>query len=305
MMLVEQGKLSLDAPVTTYLPDYRQPMVVASFDEKSGRITTRPATRTITIRHLLTHTSGIGYAFDDPILAALQNAGQKDDDFPLLHDPGDKWTYGSSTKLLGQVVEKISGQPLDVVFQTRIFAPLGMVDTSYRVPEEKHHRLVTRHQRKDGALAELPNPSVEAAPVRGDGGLSSDAQDYGAFLRMLLKRGDAGGTRILEERTVAAMTSNQIGDLTVREMAAPMPSVALVFPSGAGRDRFGFGFQIAEQGTSARSRGSYSWAGVFNTFFWVDPVRQIGVVLLMQVLPFFDDACKAVAAGFEDRLYRN
>jgi methyl acetate hydrolase len=304
MMLVEQGKLALDAPVSTYLPDYHQPMVVASFDGVTGRIATRPAARPITIRHLLTQTSGIGYAFDDPILAALQNAGKKDDEFPLLHDPGEKWTYGSSTQLLGRVVEKVSGEPLDVVFRNRIFEPLGMADTFYRVPEEKHARLVTRHQRKDGALTELPNASAEAPPIRGDGGLSSDASDYAAFLRMLLNRGSAGATRLLQERTVESMTTNQIGDLAVRQMPSTMPTVALSFPVGAGRDKFGFGFQIAEKGTSARSRGSYSWAGVYNTFFWVDPERQIGVVVLMQVLPFFDERCKAVVAGFEDRLYR-
>src|SRR5207248_9581928 len=125
-----------DAAVSTYLSDYREPAVVASFDEASGRMTTRPPARPITIRHLLTHTSGIGYAFDDPVLAALQNAGKKDDEFPLLHDPGGEWTYGPSTKLLGRVVEKIAGEPLDAVFQSRIFEPLGMVDTFDRVPDQ-------------------------------------------------------------------------------------------------------------------------------------------------------------------------
>ena len=121
---------------------------------------------------------------------------------------------------------------------------------------------------------------------------------------MLLNGGKAGATRLLKQETVQLMTSNEIGTLTVRQMPATMPTIALSFPPGVGRDQFGFGFQIAAEGTSARSAGSYSWAGVYNTYFWVDPQRRIGVVLLMQVLPFFDEACKALVAGFEDRLYQ-
>jgi methyl acetate hydrolase len=305
MMLYEQGKLSLDEPVTTYLPDYRQPEVVVSFDQPSGRLTTRPAARPITIRHLLTHTSGIGYTLDDPTLAALAEAGTKEDQLPLLHDPGEKWTYGANTAVLGRVVEQLFGDPLDVVFRNRIFEPLGMVDTFYRVPAAKRDRLVTRHQRKDGALTETPNAPGEAPPVRGDGGLLSDAHDYGAFLRMLLNGGRGPTTRLVAARTVESMTRNQIGTLTVRQMPATMPAIALSFPAGAGRDTFGFGFQIAAGGTSPRSRGSISWAGVYNTFFWIDPERRLGAVLLMQVLPFFDEPCRRVLEGFEERLYRS
>jgi methyl acetate hydrolase len=305
MMLYEAGKLSLDEPVATYLPDYQQPPVLVSYDAATRNLSTRPARRPVTIRHLLTHTSGIGYAFDDPVLAALQQAGRKDSEFPLLHDPGEKWTYGSNTQLLGRVLEKIAGEPLDEIFRRRVFEPLAMSDTFFRIPDEKHDRLVTRHQRQGDALVETPNAASEPATVRGDGGLMSDARGYGAFLRMLLNGGDSPRGRLLKARTVDLMTANQIAPLTVREMAAPMPSIALTFPTGAGRDTFGFGFQIAARGTSPRSAGSYSWAGVFNTFFWVDPERRIGVVLLMQVLPFFDDACKAVVEGFEERLYES
>jgi CubicO group peptidase (beta-lactamase class C family) len=304
MMLYEQGRLSLDEPVKTYLPDYKQPPVLVSSDRATGKLETRPSQRPITIRHLLTHTSGIAYAFDAPVLAALQEAGTKDDDFPLLHEPGEKWTYGSSTRLLGRVVEKISGQPLDEVFRRRVFDPLKMSDTSYAVRGEKLERLVTWHQRKSADLAEMPVRATETAPVRGDGGLYSTASDYGAFLRMFINRGSAPGGRLLSANTVDMMTRDQIAPLTVREMPAAMPAIALAFPTGVGRDTFGLGFQIAARGSSPRSAGSYSWAGVFNTFFWVDPDRRIGVVLLMQVLPFFDDACKSVVTGFEERLYK-
>jgi methyl acetate hydrolase len=304
MMLYEQRKLSLDEPVKTYLPDYEQPPVLVSFDRGTGKLETRPAKRPITIRHLLTHTSGIAYAIDDPVLAALQQAGRKDSEFPLVHDPGEKWTYGSNTLLLGRVVEKLAGQPLDELFRSRVFDVLRMNDTFYTVPGEKLDRLVTRHQRKGSALIEIANGASEASPVRGDGGLSSTASDYGAFVRMLLKGGNSPGGRLLSVTTVDMMTRDQIAPLTVRAMAVPMPSIALAFPTGVGHDTFGFGFQIAARGTSQRSAGSSSWAGVFNTFFWVDAERRIGVVLMMQVLPFFDDACKKVVSGFEERLYR-
>src|SRR5205085_11385631 len=175
MMLLDQGLLGLDDPLVRYLPDYTQPEVVASFDQTTGKATTRPARGPITIRQLLTHTSGIAYPFDDPVLAALQEQGTRDADLPLVHDPGEKWTYGSSTQLLGRVVERQSGRLLDDFFRTRIFGPLAMADTFYRVPDDKYGRVVTRHQRKDGALVETPNAAGEAAPVRGDGGLASTA----------------------------------------------------------------------------------------------------------------------------------
>jgi methyl acetate hydrolase len=304
MMLYEQGRLSLDEPVKKYLPDYEQPPVLVSYDRTTGKLETRPAQRAITIRQLLTHTSGIAYALDDPVLAALQEAGGKDGEFPLVHEPGQKWTYGSNTLLLGRVVEKITEKPLDELFRQRVFDVLKMNDTFYRVPEDKLDRLVTWHQRKGGELVEVANRSSEIPTVRGDGGLSSTASDYGAFLRMLLNHGNSPRGRLLMARTIDMMTRDQIAPLTVREMPVAMPSIALAFPTGVGHDGFGLGFQIAARGTSQRSAGSYSWAGVFNTFFWVDPERQIGVVLLMQVLPFFDDACKRVVSGFEERLYK-
>src|SRR5437899_8575739 len=142
MMLYEQGRLSLDEPVKTYLPDYEQPPVLVSFDRATGHLETRPANRPITIRHLLTHTSGLAYAFNDPVLASLQQAGKKDSELPLIHEPGEKWTYGPNTLLLGRVVERIAGQPLDELFRRRVFDPLKMNDTFYRVPDEKINRLV-------------------------------------------------------------------------------------------------------------------------------------------------------------------
>ena len=305
MMMYEEGKLALDEPVSKYLPGYETRPVVASFDASNGTVTTRPASRPVTIRHLLTHTSGIGYSFSSPVLAALEKSGTRDADFPLLHDPGEKWTYGPNTQVLGRVVEALSGEPLDSFFRKRIFEPLGMIDTFYRIPDDRHPRLVTRHQRKNGELSETPNTAVEAAAVRGDGGLSSDARDYGAFSRMILNGGAAGGVRLLKAETLRSMMQNQIGGLVVGLQPTTNPALVLPFPiAGAGRDRFGFGFQIAAVNTSARSRGSAAWAGIYNTYFWIDPRARVGVVLLMQVLPFGDPACVRVVTGFEDRLYR-
>src|SRR5438132_1503002 len=135
------------------------------------------------------------YSFTDPLLFKLETAGKPEADFPLIHDPGEKWSYGSSTRQLGTIVEKVSGQPLDAFLRTRIFEPLGMSDTSYEVPSSARQRVVTVHQRANGTLTEQPNPDViRTTPVRGDGGLFSTAQDYGKFLRMFLNGGRAGST---------------------------------------------------------------------------------------------------------------
>src|SRR2546427_354651 len=156
---------------------------LARFNAADGTYDTRPAKRPVTIRHLMTHTSGLGYGFSSPIVARLaQNNREKEAELPLLHDPGDKWTYGTSTRILGLVVEKISGQSLDVFFRDRIFGPLKMTDTSYVVPPDKVSRVVTVHRRVDGRLVEQPNASEQQSPVNGEGGLYSTAQ---ACIRVL------------------------------------------------------------------------------------------------------------------------
>ena len=303
MMLVEQGKLTLDDDVGTFLPAFKDPRVLTKLNEEDGTLETRPASRPITIRHLLSHTSGIGYAFSDPRLAVLQRKTRlSEPELPLLHDPGEKWTYGASTRVLGDVVQKRSGEPIDVFLRTKILEPLGMTDTSYAVPAEKAGRVSTIHRRTDGALVEQPNPSPLPTSVRGDGGLYSTAKDYGTFLRMFLNQGRLGTTRLLSEESIRLMTHNQIGDVVVSLQPAADPMRTRPFPLGAGADKFGLGFQIAvAQSTNPRMRspGSYSWAGIDNTHFWVDPTRRIAVVMLMQVLPFYDDRAIQLLRGFE------
>jgi CubicO group peptidase (beta-lactamase class C family) len=307
MMLVESGKLKLDDPAAQYVPAIGA-MNVATDVKPDGSYSTRAPKRAITVRDLLTHTSGIGYSFTDPLLYKLETSGKPEAEFPLIHDPGEKWSYGAGTRHLGTIVEKVSGQPLDQFLRVRIFEPLGMNDTSYEVASSARPRTVTVHQRANGALTEEPNPEViRTTPVRGDGGLFSTAQDYGKFVRMFLNGGRAKSTRILTEASIRDMTRNQIGRLVVPEQPAANALRTRPFPLGAGRDTWGLGFQLASKPSAptARSAGSYSWAGINNTHFWVDPVRQVGVVVLMQVLPFYDEACIKLLTDVEQLVNSN
>jgi CubicO group peptidase (beta-lactamase class C family) len=308
MMLADEGKLKIDDDVAKYLSKYKNPVVVSKFNEADGSIETRPAKRPITIRHLLTHTSGIGYSFSSPLLAKMMEKTKKTElDLPLLFDPGDNWAYGASTRVLGQVVEAISGQKLDVFLQARILGPLGMKDTSYLVPTDKYSRVVAVNARgNDGKFAERPTPATLTANVAGDGGLYSTASDYGLFLRMLLNRGKAGSTRILSENAVKTMFENHTGSVAVSLQQSTNLSLSKNFPLGAGKDHWGLGFQLAaEKAPNRRSPGSGTWAGIFNTHFFIDPAKEIGVVVMMQTLPFYDDASMGVYAGVEEAVYRN
>jgi methyl acetate hydrolase len=309
MILREQGKLQLDDPVSKYLPGFDDLKVITQFNPADGSYETRPAKRTITLRHLLTHTSGIGYGFSSAIVARLQQANHKSEwELPLLHDPGARWTYGASTRVLGLIVEKVSGETLEAFDQEHILGPLGMVDTSYAVPAQKQARIITTHRRVDGQLQEQPRgniPVTPTAPFGGDGGLYSTAQDYGRFMRMLLNGGRLGNVRILSAQSVALMSRNQIGAVFVSQQPAANPALTRPFPLGAGRDKFGLGFEITGPGTDGRSRspGSLAWAGIFNTEFWVDPKAGIGGVLLMQYLPFYDEGAIRTLRDFETAVY--
>lgn len=311
MMLLEEGRLGLDDPVSKYLAGFEDLRVITAFNATDGSYQTRPAQRPMTIRHLLTHTSGIGYAFSSPILARLQKDTQKEEwELPLLHDPGEKWTYGASTVVLGMIVEKLSGSSLEVFFQERIFKPLGMVDTSFAVPLDKQSRVPTIRDRTNGILQERPRKTIVSTPTppfEGDGGLFSTAQDYGLFMRMLLNGGKLGSVRLLTEKSVQVMTENQIGAIFVEQQPAADPLLTKPFPLGAGRDRFGFGFEIAspdDGNTKYRSPGSLSWAGLLNTEFWIDPRRHVAAVMMMQLLPFYDDGAIRTLRDFEQIVYQ-
>jgi CubicO group peptidase (beta-lactamase class C family) len=312
MMLLEQGKLALEDPVSKYLQGFDKLQVITRFNEADGTYESKPATKVMTLRHLLTHTSGIGYGFASPVLARLQEGNTKSEwEFPLLHEPGEKWTYGASTRVLGMIVEKITGTTLEKYYQEHIFKPLGMVDTSFAVPAEKQSRVATLHARVDGAIqvqtGAPPPPTSAPNPSRGDGGLYSTAKDYGAFIRMLLNGGKLGSARILSERSVKLMGENHIGAIFVQQQPVGIARLTKPFPLGAGQDKFGLGFQIAATSADAatyRRAGSMSWAGLYNTEFWIDPQRKIGGVLLMQLLPFYDDGAIRTLREFEAAVYR-
>jgi CubicO group peptidase (beta-lactamase class C family) len=226
---------------------------------------------------------------------------------PLLFDPGTKWEYGISVDWLAKLVERISGQSLEEYFRQNIFAPLGMEDTFYNVPADKQGRVVTIHHRKDdGTLAE--NPPQVFKPVTffgGGGGLYSTATDYLKLTRMLLGRGMLGKTRVLQAETVALMGRNQIGNLRVTPLRSLDPQFARDgVPIPGSLDKFGFGFAINTQPVEGgRASGSLAWAGIYNTFFWVDPTRKTTAVVMMQFLPFMDNAAKSLLEEFELAVY--
>jgi len=307
MMLVDEGKLALDDDVARYLPKYKDPVVISRFDESDGTFQVRPAKRPITIRHLLTHTSGIGYGFASPMMTKMmQKTGKTELDLPLMFDPGERWAYGPSTRVLGGVVEALSGQKLDAFLESRILRPLGMNDTGYVVPAMKYTRVVAVSARSaDGTLAERPIPATLPVNIAGDGGLYGTAADYSLFLRMLLNRGKLGKTRILSDQSARAMLEPQTGSVLVELQHSANLPLAKDFPLGSGKDRWGLGFQLAaEQAPNRRSRGTGTWAGIYNTHFFVDPVKNLGVIVMMQTLPFYDDASMRVYAGVEEAVYK-
>jgi methyl acetate hydrolase len=308
MMLVQEGDIGLDDPIADYLPAFEDQRVIENFNPADKSYTTRPAATPMTVRHLLTHTSGLGYAFSNHTLAALVGSepGASVTSLPLLHDPGTRWSYGESTRVLGTLVEEVSGQPLDEFMAERIFMPLGMSDTFYTVPAQKTSRVVTVHRTTADGLVETPNAVPITAPVFGDGGLHSTAADYAKFIQLFLNNGRApNGMRLLSEATVASMGENHIGAVFVEQQPAALPALSEPFPLGAGRDKFGLGFQVTAPHSEpfARSAGSMSWAGIFNTEFWIDPERGIGGVLMMQYLPFYDGAAIRTLQEFERRVY--
>jgi CubicO group peptidase (beta-lactamase class C family) len=312
MMLLEEGKLKLDDPVSKYLTGFDDLRVITKFNETDATYETRPAKRAMTVRHLLTHTSGIGYSFTNPIEYRLTQATKKGEwELPLLSDPGDKWNYSASTRVLGMIVEKITGATLEAYYQQRIFKPLGMVDTSYAVPAANQPRVPTQYSRINGVLEAQPKapiPSTATAPFRGDGGLYSTVEDYSKFVQMLLNGGHLGSAKILSENSVKMMGQNHIGSIFVELQPDADKLRTKPFPLGAGHDKFGLGFQIASsdpQFSKFRSPGSMSWAGIFNTEFWIDPVKHIGGVQMMQVLPFYDDGAIRTLRDFEESVYQN
>ena len=315
MQLVEQGKLQLDQPVGNILPELSAPQVLDGFDD-SGAPRLRPAKRPITLRHLLTHTAGFGYEVWDPLLIRYVKASGTPSGttgklaslrLPLVFDPGERWEYGINLDWVGRTVEAVSGLPLEVYFRQHIFAPLGMSDTDYVISAAQRSRLVSVHRRKeDGSLEPIAPPDP---PWRefwsGGGGLYSTGRDYLVFLQMLMHQGRFNGAQLLRPQTVALMGQNQIGDIRagILKTAIPERSNDVDFFPGM-PCKWGLGYMITPQpGPNGRSAGSVTWAGIFNTYYWLDPQKRIAGVFLTQILPFADHKAVALYGEFESGIY--
>ncbi len=305
MILLEEGVLSLDAPASDYLPELEGREVLVSVDADNSSVTTRPASRPITIRDLLRHTSGFGYTFSSPaLLEVSRGTSIPARAHPLLHDPGTTWTYGMSTAFLGWIIEEVSGQSLPEFLASRVTGPLGMEDTSFDLAPENHGRLVATYRRGDRGLVGEPRPDEYQPNFRGDGGLLSTAGDYARFVQLILGRGARGEARVVGESSIAEMARDQLEGITVVEQPGALPNTSKAFPLGAGKDGFGFGFQVSVgESVGGRPPGSLSWAGIMNTHFWIDPANEIGVVLLLQLFPFYDDKAIELLTTFERTLY--
>jgi len=315
MRLVEQGKLSLDWPIAEILPELAAPQVLDGFDA-AGEPQLRPARRPITLRHLLTHTAGFVYDIWRPEMGrymekrgipgiiSCQNAALM---LPLVFDPGDSWDYGISIDWVGKAVERASGQSLGNFFAEHIFAPVGMKDTGFTLTPDRRVRLVGMHARgEDGTLSPIPFELPQEPEFQmGGGGLYGTAADYLAFERLFLNQGRADGRQVLRPETVQLMTQNAIGGLEVRLLETAVPAYsnnAEFFPGMA--KKWSLGFMISTGSVPCgRGPGSLAWAGLGNTYFWIDPARGIAGVILMQLIPFADAKALALLDGFERALY--
>jgi CubicO group peptidase (beta-lactamase class C family) len=303
MMLWEEGKFSLDDPVSKFIPSFVNEKVLDTFNPKDSTYTTVPAKRPVTIRDLLTHTSGIGYPAigtpeENAIYAKnnitggvgvknqkLSEAMTRLGSLPLFFQPGEKWMYGLNADLLGYLVQLWSGMTLEDFFAKRIFQPLGMKDTYFNVPAAKGSRLVNfflgdssgmikKQDKVFGGFLDMNYPLQKTDYFSGGGGLSSTLYDYAVFLQMLLNGGEYNGVRLLARNTIRMMTMNQIGDLFVNLSGVKT------------ENKFGFGFSIITENGSRSTpsqAGTYSWGGVFSTSYWVDPKEDMIVLIYRQM----------------------
>jgi len=315
MQLVEQGKLSLDEPVPAIDPGLSSPQVLDGFDA-AGRPILRPAKRPITLKHLMTHTAGFCYeqwnanlsrcvaALDIPRMTSGKLAALR---MPLMFDPGERWEYGINIDWIGRLVEEASGQKLDAYFAEHITGPLGLTDTGFTVTAEQRARQVSVHQRAtDGSLSPQPfEPQTEREFLAGGGGLYSTAGDYLAFLQMLLRGGTLNGRQIIKPETVALMGENHIGNLPAGILKTNNPPLTNDVDFFPGQPvRWGLAYMLTlDPVPGGRSAGSLTWAGIFNTYYWLDPTRRVAGVIMTQILPFADPATVALYSAFERGVY--
>lgn len=319
MQLMEQGKLGLDDPIFYYIPAFREAKVLETFNEVDSSFTTVPAKNPITIRHLLTHTSGITYGLFNPgkIQAVYEKMGANgfglyNDEMtteqmanriatvPLVFQPGEKYMYGLNMEILGRIVEVVGGMPLNQYFRKNIFDPLGMKDTYFYLPADKQDRLVpiysyTEDRKLTTAGDAFPGMNADYPKMAdnnhyaGGGGLSGTAMDYAKFIQALCNGGSYNGTRILGRKAIAVMTSDQMMMLNDNGTGfSKLPGIT-----------YGLGFALkTDQGSawSAKTPGTYEWGGAFNTKFFIDPEEELVFVGMTQIIPF-------TRPDFWDRMY--
>jgi methyl acetate hydrolase len=315
MQLVEQGRLDLDAPAAEVCEDLARVTVLEGFDD-DGLPIERPPTTTITLRNLLTHTSGFAYEIWNadmaryqevtgaPSVISLEMAALR---VPLMSDPGTRWEYGIGIDWAGQMVEAVTGQTLGVYFAEHLTGPLGMHDTAFAPTPSMVERAAAMHARgPDSSLspAELPAPEHPEFEM-GGGGLFSTMPDYGRFIRMILNEGTLDGARVLAPDTVDQMTCNQMGELRVLPLPCVMPmfsNAAEFFPGDP--KSWGLTFQINEAaGSTGRPPGTCMWAGLANSYYWLDRANGIGGAYMTQILPFADVKSLPLFEDFETAVY--
>jgi methyl acetate hydrolase len=310
LALVEEGRLELDQPVASILPEFGELQVLEGFDGETPRL--RPPAAPATIRHLMTHTAGHGYWFGSEDLQRYHAATGVPNAFsglraslrtPLLFEPGTAWSYGINTDWLGQVVETLEGKGLDAVLAERIWAPLGMTDTTFTPTAEQKARLMAVYQRQaDGSLAISPH-DIPAEPEYWAAGHGSygTGRDYARFLAMLL----AGGGPVLRPETVDLAFADHLDGVALPERTVSTePELVNTFDALPFPQTWGLGFHITSVDLDGMRRaGTGDWAGLFNSYFWADRTSGIGAVLLTQVLPFFDARVIELLVGFEQAVY--
>jgi CubicO group peptidase (beta-lactamase class C family) len=312
MQLVEQGKLALDAPIGRLLPALSDVQVLEGYDA-DGKPKLRAPKRPITLRHLMTHTSGHTYDTWNARIGEYQkkagtpsrSLGVKASlDIPLLFDPGDQWEYSISIDWVGLAVEQASGLKLADYMKANLFEPLGMYDTGFRINDEQRTRLSKLYARgKDGLVPFTREPPANPEFDAGGGGLFSTVRDYARFARMILNKGTLDGARVLKAETVALMGQNAMGDVNVRSLPAVVPTLTndVTFIDGM---KWGLSFLInPKQLATGRSANSLAWAGLMNSYYWIDPTRNIAGVYATQILPFCDVRSLKLFQDFETAVY--
>jgi len=319
LQLVEGGRLQLDIPIDAYLPELKKMSVLTGFND-AGEAQYVAANRAPTARELMTHTSGYVYSIWNETLLTAEDKGIVEGvlgsegrflNAPLAFQPGERWEYGIGIDWLGALVERISGQRLLNYFEDHIFYPLGMTDTGYEFDAKKLDRAVSMMMRVDGGLIEAP--VMQATPAdrgssafySGGGELYSTLEDYSKILAALLNGGVCNGAQLLSKETVASMFENHIGHLDVPTGRTQMPDLSNDFDMGFGAPaKWGLGFLRHETTTpNGRSAGSVSWAGLFNSYYWIDPSSGIFGLFATQILPFYDTPSINTLCAFERAIY--